>query len=800
MISIVLYGRNDTYGYNLHKRAALSLNCMAEVLTDPDDEILFVDYNTPDDYPTFPEAIEDTLTAKAKKLLRIFRVRPATHTRYEKMTHLKALEPISRNIAIRRSNPSNRWILSTNTDMIFVPQTGSSLTEIVRPLEDGYWAVPRFEIPESLWESFDRMDPVSVIKAADYWGRRAHLNEIVLGCDENLFDAPGDFQLMTRDVLFKVNGFDERMLLGWHVDSNLAKRLNMFYGKTSDLSREIYGYHCDHTKQVTPAHRHKSVGNDMEIFFENVVDPTLVFQEKFGCPDDEIEEIVLGRNSASFRYTEAIEGAIRSGITEPLVSSYRSEGYDRVNYDPDHVAVFLADLFVNFPLKTNVAWFGYRKETLNVFGNTWNSFGFSGEIFLDPFFAKVLLDEREDVCPTQVLERDAALQKADLFVFDFGIWGNTPLYIEKEFRGEDGKCLLERTRNMVEAFFASMEKEYSRVWSGSYGSRRFILINSHFNRFENMVRSNVETARTPFSTRVQQGYLVPKIQSFEEDLLPQVHIGSSGRRESSGEIHVLSDGFVFYGPYLILLSGLYVLEGMAKLSPGKDNFIERDYIEVVRAFTNDHQERVAYTHVDPDILGIARFSLRFDVPSVVFNAKGDLVSHEFRFCSKEGRPFVFQSLKIRRINDTCSGTPFIGEELLPRLSFGDAGMLSEEGFISDRSGKEGYVCFGPYLSLPEGSYRVICTLGILPRKFLDAVKSIKEKIYLEVVAGVLGGTQRPLSSIELSSKRGRTQKISLAFEVREEKSSHDNSLLYEFRLWTNGVCRITLSSIILEKL
>jgi hypothetical protein len=62
MISLVLYGRNDSYGYNLHKRAALSLNCMAEVLTEPMDEILFVDYNTPDDYPTFPEAIQDTLT------------------------------------------------------------------------------------------------------------------------------------------------------------------------------------------------------------------------------------------------------------------------------------------------------------------------------------------------------------------------------------------------------------------------------------------------------------------------------------------------------------------------------------------------------------------------------------------------------------------------------------------------------------------------------------------------------------------------------------------------------------------
>ncbi|HUJ77040.1 MAG TPA: hypothetical protein VL359_19395, partial [bacterium] len=61
MLSVILYGRNDSHGYNLHKRAALSFNCIAEVLTHPGDEILFVDYNTPLDMPTFPEAIADTL-------------------------------------------------------------------------------------------------------------------------------------------------------------------------------------------------------------------------------------------------------------------------------------------------------------------------------------------------------------------------------------------------------------------------------------------------------------------------------------------------------------------------------------------------------------------------------------------------------------------------------------------------------------------------------------------------------------------------------------------------------------------
>jgi len=63
MISVILYGRNDSHGYNLHKRAAISLNCISEVLSQPDDEIIFTDYNTPNDLPTFIEAIYDTLTA-----------------------------------------------------------------------------------------------------------------------------------------------------------------------------------------------------------------------------------------------------------------------------------------------------------------------------------------------------------------------------------------------------------------------------------------------------------------------------------------------------------------------------------------------------------------------------------------------------------------------------------------------------------------------------------------------------------------------------------------------------------------
>ena len=227
MLSIVVYGRNDNHGYNLHKRAAVSINCLAEMLRDPADELIFVDYNSPDDLPTFPEAIRDTLTSRAKVVLRILRVRPELHRRFQQRTHLSVLEPVARNVGIRASNPANRWILSTNTDIILVPRKVPRLSELVAELPPGFYHTARFEIPESLWETFDRADPIRTIEDVRALGVLARLNEVVYGSDLILYDGPGDFQLVERSDLFEIDGFDERMILGWHVDSNLAKRLSL---------------------------------------------------------------------------------------------------------------------------------------------------------------------------------------------------------------------------------------------------------------------------------------------------------------------------------------------------------------------------------------------------------------------------------------------------------------------------------------------------------------------------------------------------------------------------------------------
>ncbi|WKL21839.1 hypothetical protein QYR00_14950 [Agrobacterium tumefaciens] len=529
MISIVLYGRNDSYGYNLHKRAALSLNCMAEVLTDENDEILFVDYNTPDDFPTFPEAICDTLTDRAKRLLRIIRIRPSLHNQlFASRTHLKALEPISRNAAVRRSNPANRWILSTNTDMIFVPRGSQSLSEQLAGLKDGFYCTPRFEIPETLWESFDRLDPAGVIAETRAVGENLHLNEIVYGADSILYDAPGDFQLMRREDLFSIHGFDEQMLLGWHVDSNISRRLVMLHGKVSDAVPAVFGYHCDHTRQTTPMHAHKSVENDPERFINRVAQPDIPEQSEFwGLNGIDLEEIRL-TDTINTAYRSALAEAIGTPLKQPLEARYRSESYDREIGTPEHVLPFLVDLFANAPRETRVVWIGLQDQVLTLFSRCWDKLGFSNRVTVWQAGS----------------ESSATLTQADAFVINFGL--------PDKAEGED-------LTSVLNGFFAAIGAEHKHL-AEKKEPRRFIGVNAVHNRFESLMQRFIGCGRTPFSARLRHGYLLQSIFKEVDDWTSEMRAGAAGTREkdvirSNDEV-----GHIFFGPYAHLPPGNYRID------------------------------------------------------------------------------------------------------------------------------------------------------------------------------------------------------------------------------------------------
>jgi hypothetical protein len=263
MISIITYGRNDNYSYNLVKRTAFSFNCLAEVLTD-EDEILFTDYNTPDHLPTLPESIWDTLTDKALARLKVIRISREIHESIKRDSPLPILENVSRNAAIVRSNPANRWMLSTNPDVLLVLcSKWANLAALLRTFPDSFYELPRFDIPESVWSSLHRVDPKTNILTLRDWliSNKAAIAETIPDYRFQkyyLFDAPGDFQLAPRDYYFRLRGFDESMNKYFHSDSNLAKRMWLLNGKRTDhLLEHIWVLHQDHylsgewTKTVT---------------------------------------------------------------------------------------------------------------------------------------------------------------------------------------------------------------------------------------------------------------------------------------------------------------------------------------------------------------------------------------------------------------------------------------------------------------------------------------------------------------------------------------------------------------------
>lgn len=778
-ISIVLYGRNDNYGYNLHKRAALSLNCMAEVLTDSSDEILFVDYNTPDDFPTFPEAIQDTLTKRARDILRILRVRPYIHQKFKSKTHLVALEPVARNVAIRRSCPSNRWILSTNTDMIFVPRRVNSLSKIAQDLAPGFYHAPRIEIPEVLWESFDRSAPADIITTVREWGSTLHLNEIILGAEFILYDGPGDFQLLLRDDLFENHGFHEGMLLGWHVDSNIAKRMYIKYGMVGDLGRDVYGYHCDHTRQVTPAHSHMRLQNDWRLFCDEVDGPQLPEQANtWGCANDMIEEVRLAANPASI-YVRALRESVGSPLTEPQVAKFTLETFNKIDYDPRHMVPFLADMFVSVPKSSNLAWYGAGMEMLSRFAMVWDRLGFTGKILVDPELIRP--NDLSDSIESEPASE--SLHSAYAFVFDFGGLPGLPGDL-----GHTNQLSAELLRR-----FLQVVREERRRLSVGLPSRRIIALNAINNHFEWLIGGYISAAATPCATHMRHGFVLPA--KSKDDWLPLLHIGQAGIRVGD---HVNSDprklGVIAYGPYKYLEAGRYRLSIKVELASSEHEYAGNEPCIVVEV-------RAGAAVLGIYLLRCAALStpdheFLFDVSQSAADVVGGIETRIMLF----GRVALsIRALTIESIpaasNQADTGVPFLSpplalkiEDWLPYLSIGPLGRVDDAGVIAQKGPSE-FVVFGPYWPLPAGHYEVIVHI-----EREDEARSPKHMIRADVITG---DQQLVAGTFYLDALPFATTAIRLPFEMSGNSSEQRQ---IETRIWSSGQARFRILSLSVKPL
>ncbi|HEY1727965.1 MAG TPA: hypothetical protein VGG22_06315 [Candidatus Baltobacteraceae bacterium] len=746
---------------------------MAEILTDPDDEIIFVDYNTPDDFPTFPEAIQDTLTAKARAALRILRVRPSQHERFQDKTHLVCLEPIARNVGIRRSNPTNRWILSTNTDMVFYPRNNKSLSEIVSSLPDAYYHLPRFEVPESLWEGANRMDPDGTISSFGTWGRELHLNEIVYtSLSDVRYDGPGDFQLMLRSDIWNIHGFHESMLVGWHVDSNIARRLSLIPRALGDVVDELYGYHCDHTRQVTPAHKARGIQNDQKIYYENVTGADVRAQSKtWGLADEIVEEIRVDPTGNT--YLVALQSAIDAPLDKPTTTGYSSTSFNHLDYPIEHVAPFLADSLASYPRDTVLGWSGAKRSLLRRFARVWKALGFSAPImvFAD---AKWLGPDLPVNCVWMPWEE--AIERATVFVFDWGKPDEGPPLAEWLFQNDP------IIQHVTRDFRRAVRSERYRVERNPSAARRFIGINAICNSVEGVFNNNVGAALTPLATHIRQGFLNA---TPSDELLSALYIGQAGNRMPRAIVTLPKiEGYVFYGPYLDLDPGAFrftvEFDDVKYTSRSPATLV----LEVVAS-----ARLIAYREILRKDLADGTVSLDFNISPEIGNA-GDWPRIEFRLKTSGSISLAVRNAFLDELEMDQAHFEGLREfDCAPLLSIGPAGTAggspanSERRAIHAKRGVNDLLVFGPHFWLESGHYEVTFEFDVSRP---NADSSIRVYVASHLGKRILG------SGVAEPGKRGIAS-CTVAFDIPNETPAAELGLL-EFLVWSDGRPRFSLLS------
>ena len=468
---------------------------MAEVLTLESDEIIFTDYNTPNEFPTFPEAIADTLTDKCKRLLKIYRVRPNHHLKVGgSHTHLPVIEPVARNVALRRSNPETRWVLSTNTDMIFLPKNTGSLSENVKNLASGYYVAPRFELPETIWEAFSRGEPCQIIEELSNLGKAIHIEEKVY--TQNLFDAPGDFQLIEREVLTSIHGFDEAMIYGWHVDSNIGRRLELYHNRISDGSILLDGYHCDHTRQITAAHKSGAVQNDILNFVNEIdTDKIVLSNLNWGLPDETLEEIFIEQNNAK-RFSKIVYksvGAPQQGYyTADITPDARANPDKSYQVCPEHVLPYLFDLLFTSPPAGLILWVGKKDRLFTLLEKCTNEAGLN-----------IRFCGLDEVIKATHNKTEALNQNFQNVIFNCGT---------------DEKIDIQARQNLFESAgaVAQLLDEFNLK-----KSVKLVAVNPYAPLIEEFFGRLIASATLPFSTRLKHGL---KSDKFGEPFIERIYL------------------------------------------------------------------------------------------------------------------------------------------------------------------------------------------------------------------------------------------------------------------------------------
>lgn len=229
--SVILSSRNDNYGGNLHKRTTMALASLIE----HHDEVVFVDWKIKNGEGVISSIKHDL--PHTKKLKHIQVSKEFLMEKYPSICNYSMVESISRNIGLRRAE--NDYLISTNIDIISTPLDDSILQENI------FYTVPRRDINESLHLSFSDYKSLytHLIENKDSYTQKEQL------VNENdkwsLIYCCGDYQIGHKNVWNQMRGFEESILFGCGIDTNVMKKAS-YYSEIKVLDHYIF--HLNHGK------------------------------------------------------------------------------------------------------------------------------------------------------------------------------------------------------------------------------------------------------------------------------------------------------------------------------------------------------------------------------------------------------------------------------------------------------------------------------------------------------------------------------------------------------------------------
>ena len=229
--SVILSSRDDNYGGNLHKRTTMALTSLIE----HHDEVVFVDWKTVNGEGVISNIKHNLPHTKKLKWVQV--PKDLLKSKYPNIANYTIIESIGRNVGIRRTE--NDFIVSTNIDIVTTPLDFSTLDK------GSFYTVPRRDVDESFHLSFNDYQSLysHLISNKDSFRAKERID------NENdkwsLINCCGDYQIGHRDTWFKMKGFEESVLFGCGIDTNVMKKAS-FYSEIKVLDHYIF--HLNHGK------------------------------------------------------------------------------------------------------------------------------------------------------------------------------------------------------------------------------------------------------------------------------------------------------------------------------------------------------------------------------------------------------------------------------------------------------------------------------------------------------------------------------------------------------------------------